>query len=103
MDKNLAASFRVARRLFPVTEKRRNIIYFNSASTGPLSKPVKKALYDYYELTQYLEKSAIDRDALRLLIISAHSAPGFWERPRMKSGSVFQPPLVSILPPLACR
>ncbi len=67
MDRNLAASFRAARRLFPVTEKRRNITYFNSASTGPLSKPVKKALYDYYELTQYLEKSAIDRDAFAAL------------------------------------
>ncbi|SYZ74658.1 Aminotransferase class V [Candidatus Zixiibacteriota bacterium] len=67
MEKKLAARFKAARRLFPVTEKERKITYFNSASTGPLCRPVKKAMYDYYELTQYLEKSAIDREAFAAL------------------------------------
>ncbi len=67
MNKNLVAKFKRARGLFPVTDKAKGIVYLNSASTGPLSKPVKKALYDYYEMTQYLEKSAIDHDAFAAL------------------------------------
>jgi cysteine desulfurase/selenocysteine lyase len=59
--------FARARRLFPVTEKKKGITYLNSASTGPLCRPVKKAMYDYYEASQYLEKSAIDAEAFATL------------------------------------
>ncbi len=63
----MEAKFRAARKLFPVTDKSRKTVYFNSASTGPLSRPVKKALYDYYEMTQYLEKAATDHEAFDAL------------------------------------
>jgi selenocysteine lyase/cysteine desulfurase len=63
MKNAVERKFNIARRLFPVTEKKKGIIYLNAASTGPLSLPVKEALYKYYEMTQYLEKSAIDREA----------------------------------------
>jgi selenocysteine lyase/cysteine desulfurase len=63
MNRLLVEKFRKARKLFPVTEKKHGITYFNSAGTGPLCRPVKKALFDYYEMTQYLDKSVIDRDA----------------------------------------
>jgi selenocysteine lyase/cysteine desulfurase len=67
MKKQINDQFNRARKLFPVTDKKKGITYFNSASTGPLSRPVRKALDDYYELTQYLEKSAIDHDAFAAL------------------------------------
>jgi selenocysteine lyase/cysteine desulfurase len=82
MNDTLEIEFKKARALFPVTAKKKGITYLNSASTGPLSLPVKKALYDYYEMTQYLEKSLIDRDAFASLdkirkmgagIIGAHA------------------------------
>jgi len=67
MTNNIVAKFRKTRQLFPVANKAKGIVYLNSASTGPLSRPVKQALYDYYEMTQYLEKSAIDHDAFAAL------------------------------------
>lgn len=67
MTNNIVAKFRKARQLFPVADKVKGIVYLNSASTGPLSRPVKQALYDYYEMTQYLEKSVIDHDAFASL------------------------------------
>ena len=67
MKTPLETKFRKIRSLFPVTEKKRGIVYLNSASTGPLCLPVKKALFDYYEMTQYLEKSAIDHIAFASL------------------------------------
>jgi cysteine desulfurase/selenocysteine lyase len=67
MTKQLNDQFARTRKLFPVTDKEKGITYFNSASTGPLSRPVRKALDDYYDLTQYLEKSAIDNDAFAAL------------------------------------
>lgn len=59
--------FKKIRKLFPVTDRKKGITYLNSASTGPLCRPVKDALYNYYEMTQYLEKSAIDHLAFASL------------------------------------
>ncbi|MCX6826132.1 MAG: aminotransferase class V-fold PLP-dependent enzyme [candidate division Zixibacteria bacterium] len=67
MGQTTTAKFRRIRKLFPVTGERKRITYLNTASTGPLALPVKKALYDYYEATQYLEKSAMDADAFAAL------------------------------------
>jgi len=67
MNNIKASEFRKARRLFPVTDKSKGITYLNSASTGPLGRPVKEALYRYYEMTQYLEKSKIDHEAFASL------------------------------------
>lgn len=57
-DKN----FQAARKLFPLTSEKAGLVYFNSASTGPLCKPVKQALDRYFELCQYLNKDD-DEDA----------------------------------------
>src|SRR3972149_2709489 len=67
MKKINESDFQEVRRFFPVTDRKKGITYLNSASTGPLCRPVKDALYNYYEMTQYLEKSAIDHDAFASL------------------------------------
>ncbi len=53
MEKNLQARFTAARKLFPVADSEKKIVYFNSASTGPLSRPLKEKLDWYYDLAQY--------------------------------------------------
>ena len=55
---NTVDKFKAVRKLFPVTGKSRGITYLNCASTGPLCKPVKKVLDDYYEANQYLDKNS---------------------------------------------
>lgn len=50
--------FRAIRNLFPVTQKKQGVTYFNSGSTGPLCRPVKRALDSYYGLAQYLDRNA---------------------------------------------
>ncbi len=50
--------FKNVRKLFPVASLKSGIIYFNSASTGPLCKPVKKVMDDYYEMTQYQNRNS---------------------------------------------
>lgn len=51
------SKFKAARRLFPVTAGKKGITYFNSASTGPLCRPVKDVMYRYYEEAQYQNKN----------------------------------------------
>ena len=53
---SLEKKFRSARKLFPLSSKKAGMVYLNSASTGPLCKPVKQALDKYFELCQYLDK-----------------------------------------------
>ncbi len=57
MKKNFCAKFAAARRLFPVTDKKSGITYFNSAATGPLSKPVNQKMDLYYTSCFYLDKN----------------------------------------------
>ena len=47
MDSNTRRKFSRARRLFPHTKER---VYFNSASTGPFSTPVEKAITDLVKM-----------------------------------------------------
>ena len=56
MNSATIKKFQAVRKLFPLTAKRAGIVYFNSASTGPLCKPVKQALDRYFKLCQYLDK-----------------------------------------------
>jgi cysteine desulfurase/selenocysteine lyase len=81
MNATLNQKFKVARKLFPVTASKSGIIYFNSASTGPLCRPVKEAIDKYFTLCQYLDRDD-DRNAfgdlskirrLGAKIIGAHS------------------------------
>jgi len=58
MDSKLKSKFNAARRQFPVTEKGSGIIYLNAASTGPLCKPVKSALADFYNTTWYQNQNS---------------------------------------------
>ena len=65
MNSAIDIKFKAARKLFPLTSKKDGMVYFNSASTGPLCKPVKQAIDKYFDLCQYLNKdddSDIDRD-----------------------------------------
>ena len=48
--------FEAVRKLFPLTSKKAGMVYLNSASAGPLCKPVKQALDQYFEFSQYLDK-----------------------------------------------
>lgn len=57
MTENIENKFKSARKLFPVTGNKKNITYLNCASTGPLCKPVKKVLDDFYEAGLYLDKN----------------------------------------------
>lgn len=41
-----------------MVQKKTGIAYLNSGSTGPLCRPVKKALDKFYESSQYLDKDA---------------------------------------------
>ncbi len=67
MMKNTASVFNDIREQFPLADPERGITYFNSASTGPLCRPVKEALDEYYEMSQYSDGSTgrpdIDRIA----------------------------------------
>ncbi len=71
MNKDISSKFDKIREQFPLAETKRGIAYFNSASTGPLCRPVKEALEDYYEMSQYsdgsLSRPDIDRIAFRHL------------------------------------
>jgi cysteine desulfurase/selenocysteine lyase len=58
MEENAKTKFRRVRRLFPIAGRDSGITYLNSASTGPLCRPVRKALNDYYESTGYLKGNA---------------------------------------------
>jgi len=62
----ITRKFNSARNLFPITQQKNGITYFNSASTGPLCKPVKNTLDEYYDYSQYLHYS-IDVDAFAAL------------------------------------
>ncbi|HHI02679.1 MAG TPA: aminotransferase class V-fold PLP-dependent enzyme, partial [candidate division Zixibacteria bacterium] len=61
MNSAISQNFIAARKLFPLTAKKAGTVYLNSASTGPLCKPVKQALDRYFHLCQYLNK---DDDSL---------------------------------------
>lgn len=54
MEKNIEKRFQSARHLFPVTARDCGVTYFNSASTGPLCRPVRRVLDDYYDLCEVL-------------------------------------------------
>ncbi|MEW5922524.1 MAG: aminotransferase class V-fold PLP-dependent enzyme [Candidatus Zixiibacteriota bacterium] len=58
MNNKIENKFKAVRKLFPVTGNGRGITYLNSASTGPLSNPVKEKLDAYYQSTQYLDKNS---------------------------------------------
>ncbi len=60
MSTAIDKKFQAVRKLFPLTSKKAGMVYLNSASTGPLCKPVKQALDQYFEFCQYLDK---DKDA----------------------------------------
>ncbi|MFH2037022.1 MAG: aminotransferase class V-fold PLP-dependent enzyme, partial [Candidatus Zixiibacteriota bacterium] len=53
MNNNLTKKFGAIRRQFPVADKSSGITYLNAASTGPLCKPVKAALVDFYNKCWY--------------------------------------------------
>lgn len=46
--------FAEVRRNFPLTDQNKGITYLNSASTGPLCRPVREALERYYDAAQFL-------------------------------------------------
>jgi selenocysteine lyase/cysteine desulfurase len=62
----ITRKFSSARNLFPITQLKNSIIYFNSASAGPLCRPVKKVLDEYYDYSQYLHYG-IDIEAFAAL------------------------------------
>jgi selenocysteine lyase/cysteine desulfurase len=66
MNKEQIEIFRKARRLFPVTSKDNGIIFFNSASTGPLSNLVIRRLEEYNRLAQHQNRN-MDRPAFEAL------------------------------------
>ncbi len=56
MNDIINEKFKAARKLFPLTAPKSGIIYFNAASTGPICRPVKTAIDNYFTLCQYLDK-----------------------------------------------
>ncbi|MCP4705175.1 MAG: aminotransferase class V-fold PLP-dependent enzyme [candidate division Zixibacteria bacterium] len=60
MNSAIYKKFQAIRKLFPLTHKNAGMVYLNSASTGPLCKPVKEALDKYFDLCQYLDKDDDD-------------------------------------------
>jgi len=58
MTEKIEGKFKEARKLFVVTQKKYGITYLNSASTGPLCRPVRLAMEKYYDSTQFLDKSS---------------------------------------------
>jgi cysteine desulfurase/selenocysteine lyase len=58
--------FKSIRKQFPVTQSKKGITYFNSASTGPLSLPARDALDKFNDYSFYLNRG-IDNDAFAAL------------------------------------
>lgn len=66
MNSTTIAKFNNIRRQFPLADPRRGITYFNSASTGPLCRPVRLALDEYYKMSQYSDGSTSRPDIDRV-------------------------------------
>lgn len=66
MNNDVISKFKDIRKQFPLVDPKRGITYFNSASTGPLCRPVRKALDEYYEMSQYSDGSTSRPDIDRV-------------------------------------
>ncbi len=65
-SKEIENKFKSIRKQFPVTQSKKGITYFNSASTGPLSLQTRRALDEYYDYSFYVDRG-IDHDAFAAL------------------------------------
>ncbi len=65
-SKEIENKFNAVRKQFPVTQAKKGITYFNSASTGPLSLQTRRALDEYYDYSFYVDRG-IDLDAFAAL------------------------------------